>query len=286
MRCSLPALALLAACGSDPASIAVAPTTPVYDRALVQLDARALDGDGEALDVPVKAVKVSDPDVMQLGNNGELQCTRYGDVTVTLQAGGADGPTVQADTLVRCQLVKEVVVEPSTVSFTLREDDAGVLRPQTSDPLRITVVGLDGQPISDADVSVTSRDPGIARVEKGAVQARQAGATAISVAAGDKVTEVPVEALLVVEERTGLVVADGETHGIPLEAGRYRVTVGSDQPVEVSVQGASCESDGEGTAHRLTCELDKAGNLRVENPAIFGLGGGKATVKLLVLRLP
>lgn len=286
MRALLPLVLVVVACGSDPASIAVPPTTPIYDRAMITLDAQVLDGDGEALDLAVTPVKVSDPDTLLLGKNGELQCARYGDVTVTLQAGEEGGPTVTTDTLVRCQLVKEIAVEPAKVAFTLREDEAGALRPQTSEPLRITVVGLDGQPVPDADVSVTSSDPSIARVEGGAVQARQMGAATIKVAAGDKVTEVPVEAAQVVEERLGMVVEDGEKHGIPVEAGRYRVTVGSDQPVEVSVQGADCSGDGAQTAHAMTCELDKAGTVQLDNPAIFGLGGGKATVNLRVLRTP
>ena len=285
MRRLLPALCLLAACSSDPARIDAPPTLTVYDRAMQTIDARVLDAAGEPLDLPVRAVSVSDPAVLALGKNGALQCASYGDATVTLEAGEADGPKVRVDTLLRCQLVGEVRVEPAAVSFNLKPDDSGVVRPALSEPLRITVLGLDGKPIDGADVSVTSQDPTVARLEKGAVQARQRGATTIKVAAGDKVTEVPVEASLVVDDRLGLVVADGETHGIPLEAGSYRVTVGADQPVELSFQGADCESD-EATAHTLDCTLEKGGTIRVENPGIFGMGGGPATLNIRVLQRP
>jgi len=285
MRRLLPSICLLAACSSDPARIDAPPTVTVYDRAMQSIDTRVLDAEGEPLDLPVRAVAVSDPAVVALGKNGELQCASYGDATVTLEAGEADGPTVRAETLMRCQLVKEIMVEPAKVAFTLKPDAQGVVRPALSDPLRIVVVGIDGQPIDQADVSVTSEDPTIARLEKGAVQARQRGATTIKVAAGDKVTEVPVEASLVVDDRLGLVIADGETHGIPVEAGTYRVTVGSDQPVEVSFQGADCESD-EATAHTLDCTLEKGGTVRVENPAIFGMGGGPATLNIRLLQRP
>lgn len=277
---------LLAACSSDPASIRVAPTQVVTGSQFISLGAAALDESGKALDVPVMAVKVSDPALLKLGNNGELQCQGYGDVTVSLTAGPAAGPAT-GETLIRCQLVKEIRVQPEKLAFSLKPDTDGVIHPSSSDPLQITVIGADGQPVANADLAISSADPTIARIESGnIVQVRQRGATTIKLAAGDKLVEIPVSVSLVALERVGLEVPDGETHGIPLEAGHYSLTIGATQPVEVEVQGADCEGQGEATAHTLACELKAAGTLRIENPALLGFGGGPASVSVRVLQLP
>ena len=187
----------------------------------------------------------------------------------------------------RCQLVKEIRVKPEKLAFSLKPDAEGVIHPSSSYPLQITVIGADGQPVANADLAISSADPTIARVESGnIVQVRQRGATTIKLAAGDKLVEIPVSVSLVALERVGLEVPDGETHGIPLEAGHYSLTIGATQPVEVEVQGADCEGQGEATTHTLDCELKAAGTLRIENPALLGFGSGPASVSVRVLQLP
>lgn len=273
-------LPLAAACSSTPAEIDVQPSFTITHQRFLDLDATVRDAEGEALSVEARATAVSDPTVLKLGNNGELQCAGYGDVSVTLSA-----PPAEATTLVKCRLVARLDVSPDALAFALNPDPKGVVRPIESSPLKVTAYGPQDVVLSDVEVTMTTDNPSVARVEDGRVQVRQRGATVLRVAAGDEVVEVPIEVSVVAEERRGIVIADGDVHGLPLEAGRYRVTLGSDQPVEARVS-QDCRTAGADVEQTFDCTLTKGGALRIENPAFFGFGGGDATVHVRALRLP
>ena len=288
LRLSIPLL-LLAACADEaPASIDAAPKITVSDAALVRIDSRVLNAAGEALPkLSAVVTAVSDPALLKLGNNGELQCQGYGTASATITAGG-----LRHDVVVECMLIQEIRAEPGALEAVLVPDEAGVLQAVQLGPVSFTVIGLDGQPIQGAPVVLTASDPNVITLKDGGmVEALRLGKASIKAVVGDKIGTVEVSVAEELTTRKGLVVDDSKSVGLPLEPGSYRVTMGSDQGVKLSFEGARtgdearCAVD-ETNAAELLCTLAQAGTLEVANPGVLGMGGGAASVNLRVVRLP
>ena len=284
-------LLLLAAAGcadTAPASIQAPPQIVVSDAALINIDAKVLNAAGEPLpELQATVSAVSDPALLKLGNNGELQCQGYGTGSATLSAGA-----LRHDVVIACMLIQEIRPEPATIEAVLVRDEAGVVRPTSVGPFTFTAIGLDGKPLPGVPLNLTASDPNvIALKEGGLVEALAMGKASIKAVAGDKIGTIEVRIAEELSTRKGLVVEDSKSVGLPLEPGSYRVTMGSDQGVKVSVEGvrsgdeARCVAD-ESVSAELLCTLAQAGTLEINNPGVLGMGGGPASVNLRVVRLP
>lgn len=239
----------------------------------LELEARVLDADGDVLDEPaVVIVSSSDEAVVKVAKDGTSYCKNNGSSSLELKAGELTA-TVQ----VQCAIVKQITV-PKTLRVLLDDGNEQALR------LDYSVEGPEG--VHDLPVTITSSAPEVVQVgEGGALTALAFGKADITVAVSDKAETVTVEVGRQLDGEAGLKVKDGEGHGITLEAGRYETVVASDQPVTVHFAGTDCESD-EALEHELTCTLEKAGTLRIENPGLLGMGGGTASTYVKLIQLP
>jgi hypothetical protein len=274
---------LLAGCGaSAPASIQAPARVEVTDTTLQKLDAKVLDAGGEVMEgTAFQITGVSDEDILRMGKDGAFQCKSFGTATATLET-----PPAKLDIVVACMLISEVKPEPAELVLTLKPDASGALQPSVGGPVGFLVLGLDGKPVEGADVKVTVADPSIASLEPdGKLKALKRGRTSVKASVAHKVGTVAVIVGEQVLARQGQPVIDSETLGIPMEAGAYRVSLGSDQPVELSAQGGSCAEHEAGTALDVNCTLDKTGTIVISNPGTLGLGeDAKATFR--IIRLP
>ena len=288
LRLPLALSALIGCADSAPAKIEAPAKLTQADGKLLRIDAKVLNAAGEPLpELHATVSAVSDPALLKLGNNGELQCQRYGTGTATLSAG-----SVKHDVVIECMLIAEVKATPPTLAATLVPDAAGVVQPAGIGPFTFEVIGLDGQPILGAPLAVTPSDPNIIKVgEGGSVTALRRGKASIKAIIGDKIGTVEVEISEEVAARKAVPLDDSKSFGLPLEPGSYLVTAGSDQGVKVSFEGVKSGDEAgcvapEGTSAELRCTLAQAGTLQVENPGVLGMGGGAALVNLRVVRLP
>ncbi len=279
----------LAACAdTTPASIRTDAKLTISDNKLISPKAEALNAAGEPIEgATVTVTSVSDPKILKLGNNGELQCAAFGTATATLTSGSA-----RFDQVVECMLVKEIRAVPATLEALLVRDEAGLIQPAQVGPFQFEVVGLDDAVIPGVNLTITASDPNLLEPSPdGRITVKARGKSSIKAVLGDKIGTLDV---LVAEElatRKGVLVEDSKSFGLPLEPGSYRVTAGSDQGVKISFDGqrsgeeAGCTSP-EGTTHDLQCTFAQTGTLLVENPGVLGIGGGSASVNLRVIRLP
>lgn len=272
---------LLAACSSSPQSIRVEEPLLIFEPSPQTLDAAALDKSGEPLeDVAVTIEGVTDPDVVELGKDGRLRCASSGSTTLTLAAGA-----VRRDVEVNCALVKEIRVLPNSLERVLLPGEGGAPQAQAVDPIRVEVVDLNDTITTAVPVRSSSSDPKVVKVtEAHGLELLAPGAATVSFLAGDKAAKVEVVVGMEVLTKTDLVVASRDEHGFPLQPGRYRASLGADNPVSLSFSGTDCESE-RGTEVKLECTLDKTSTVVVENHP--GLSFGKdASVKLRVVKLP
>ena len=285
---SLIAAAAVGCADTTPARIEAAAKVTQADTQLLTVQATVLNAAGESLpEIKATVTAVSDPTLLKLGNNGELQCLRFGTGTATLTAGSA-----KHDMVVECMLIAEVRPSPPTLTATLVPDAAGVVQPAALGPFTFEVIGLDGQPIVGAPLVVTPSDPNIIAVAAdGGVTALRRGSASIKAIIGDKIGTVEIVVNEEVAVRKAVPVDDSKSFGIPLEPGSYHVNVGSDQGVVASIEGVKTGDDAgcaaaEATTAELRCTLAQAGTLQIENPGVLGMGGGTAAVNLRVVRLP
>ncbi len=265
----------LLACSSTPTSIDAPEALTWTSSARIDVGASVLDEGGEVMpDEVVVASSSSAPDVVQVGN-GALICQRNGASSVTLTSGALER-TVQ----IQCAIVS-AITGPDLLRVVFEEGETG----EKALRLQYAVEGPEG--VEDLPVSITSSAPTIlAAGDGGGLTALDFGAADVTIAVSDKTLVVPVEVARELPRHTGLVIGDGDGHGISLEAGRYLVKLHSDQPIEAKFQGTDCESDGEGTDLEFECTLAAASALRIENPGLLGMGGGKATVNARIVQLP
>ncbi len=282
-RLSLIGLALMAGCGTPaPASIQAPARIVVSDTTLQTVDAKALDASGAVLEgVQVAITTVSDPNIVRMGNNGELQCKSFGTATATLEAA-----PVKHDLVISCMLIREIRPEPATLNLVLTRDDAGKFGTTKGGPFGFTVIGLDGAPVTGADVAITAADPSLITIDAaGMVEGLRRGRTTIKAVVGDKIGTVEVVIGEQVAQRKGMVVEDSDKLGMPLDAGTYRITAGSSEPIELSANGGSCAEHETAGVLDVVCTLEKTGTIVVENPGTLGMGSD-AQINLRVVRLP
>lgn len=279
MRALALALLPLAACTPTPASIE-APAHTVTSPAPFQVPAVVKDAGGETIeDAALTAIAVGDDAVLDLGNGSMLRCLKYGVSTVTLAVG-----ELQQTATVSCALIKAVQVSLPATQVILVRDADGKPRPEALGTLATAVIGLDDQPIAGLSPQVANGDDSVLKLEAGAVTAVKPGVGRIKALHGTHEGE---HVVLVGEEvvrRAGIEVGSGEGVGLPLEAGRYTINVGADQPVSVEAQGAECAS-AEGTRHELRCTFAATGSLRLEAKSKL-LGGDDAKAMVRAVKWP
>lgn len=281
MTPSLLGLLLWGACAQSPARIEAQDQLIITDLGPQSIDARALNKAGEPMpDFPVMPSQVSDPDVLALGKDGRVQCKKSGEVELTLSAGG-----VNRSTHLSCVLVKEIRVSPRGLLGVLVPGADGALHAESAPTLKVEVIDSEGKVNPTIHVDIRAVDPAVVTVNSdNVVQFNARGRTDLRLMAGDKSLGMPVEVHEEVLRRTDLVIKPRDSFGSPLPPGSYRATVGSDQPVELSFAGTSCETD-KGSDLDLECKLGSTAVVEVTNAPGFSLGK-TANVKLRVVRLP
>lgn len=277
------ALLFALACASKPASIEAQESQLAFSLDRITLDARALDKDGQPVaDAQVLPTAVADPEVLQLGTEGALQCLKSGKSQVTLSVGA-----LQKQIELTCLLVKELRVRPLQIKAVLTKGPSGSLTPRTLKAPTADVIGIDDARIEWAPLDVRSSDEAVARLkEDGQIELLAPGAADIVLTVGDKSARIPLEVGEEVASRPDLAVKDGEETGIPVEAGRYRVTATSNEPILLSFRETDCATPEERVDQRLECTLSGTTTLAVKNPSALLRKGGDAKVKLRVVRLP
>lgn len=282
-RLTLALFAVLAACGgAAPQSIQAPPSLVLRDTSLSTIDAAALDAEGNVLDgVSVSVTATSDPSVLQVGNNGELQCRKWGLATVTLEAAPA-----RRDVAVSCRLVKELRVAPARLTTTLERDDTGKVIAKDLGGYMFQAIGLDDKAIKDAPIEVTASDEGVLeQTEDGQLRALRPGKATITGVLDVHTATLEVEVGELVTTRKAITVEDSDGIGIPVPAGRYRVAVGASEPVRVVAKGGACDDHEDGKELSPVCTFSSAGNVRIENPGTLGLGAD-ATVTMRIIAVP
>ena len=272
-------LGSLSACGGPaPTAIRAPELIEVDDTALTRIDALAIDEAGASIDeVVVYASAVSDPSVLRLGHNNEVQCKRWGRATVTLEA-----PPVKAEVVVSCRLVQELRVAPQRLMTVLELDAAGQPTPRELGAFQFQAIGYDGKGIKDAPIEITTSTEGVLeKVEGGRLRAVRPGRATIHGVIADQSASLEVEVGLSVTTRKDVTVRQGGHVDMPVQAGRYRVAVGADQAVRVGAKGGSCDAHEADQAVQTVCTLASAGAVRIENPTPAG-----ATVTVRVVQVP
>lgn len=275
------ALLALGACTRGPAAIEVEDQILITALAPTSPGARAVDKEGEPLpDVVVLASAVSNPEVLEMGRDGRVRCLKSGDVDLTLSAGG-----ISRVVKVSCVLVKELRVNPRGLLGVLVPGPDGALHAESAPTLTVEVIDSEGKVNTAIPVDIRAVDPSIVTVDKDrVVQFLARGRTELRLLAGGQSLGMPVEVHQEVLRKVDLSIKPREGFGAPLEPGFYRVTAGSDQPIEVSFAGTECDTD-KGTEIDLECKRDTTGMVQVENSPGFSFGK-VANVKLRVVRLP
>jgi len=274
---------LLWGCGSvTPASIDAPDQYEIRDSSLTRIGARARDEAGQLLEgVEVYVGAVSDPTILQVGHNSELQCQKWGVATVTLEA-----PPARKDVLVACRLVKELRAAPQKLRMVVEADAGGTPIARPLGAFQFQAIGFDGKAIKDAPIEIAVSGGGvIEKQDDGTLMAVQPGRATITGLLVDQTAAVDVEVGLLVATRKGVRVEDGRHLGIPVVPGRYRVALGSDVEVQVRGKGGQCEEAPAGTALEVVCTFEQAGTVRVENPGALGIGKD-AQVTLRLLQVP
>jgi hypothetical protein len=274
MRPLVPALLALTACTATPASLD-APAHTVTTPAPFQMPATVLDADGEPIeDAAVNVVSVGDTDVVAHGEGGVLRCLKYGVSTVTLGSG-----SVQGTATVSCALIKSVQVSLPTTQVVLTRSPDGAPIPESLGTLTAAVIGLDDAPIPDLRPQLAIDDGAVLKRDGDTVSAAKPGLGRIRAIHGTHEAE---HVVLVGDEavrRAGIAVPAGDGVGLPLEAGRYTIWIGSDHPISVEARGAECESP-EGVKHAVRCTFAATGSLRLEaSSRLLGGKDAKATVR-------
>lgn len=273
----------LVGCGSPtPAAIQAPDRYEITDTSLTRIGATAHDAEGGLLEgVSVYASAVSDPTVLKVGHNSELQCQKWGLATVTLEA-----PPARKDVVVACRLVRELRVAPQRLVTVIERDSAGQPVPKDLGAFQFQAIGFDGKAIPDAPIEISVSEGGVIEtVEGGTLRATQPGRATIHGLIADHTAKLEVEVGLLLTTRKGAVIEDGSHLGIAVEPGRYKVALGSTVPVEVVASGGTCDEHEEGTTLNPVCTFDKAGTIRIENPGVLGLGDD-AEVTLRLVQTP
>jgi len=272
-----------AGCGtSAPATIQAPERYEIDDTSLTRIGAKALDEAGQPIEgVEVYVSGVSDPAVLRVGHNSELQCQKWGLATVTLEA-----PPARKDVVVACRLVKELRVAPQKLVTVLEPDPTGQPVAKDLGAFQFQAIGFDGKAIKDAPIEVSVSEGGVITTGEGStLRAVRPGRATIHGLIADHTASLEVEVGLLVTTRKAALVEDGEHLGIPVEAGRYKVALGSDVDVRVEAAGGTCDDHEDGKALEPMCTFEKAGTVRVENPGTLGLGDD-AHVTLRLVRIP
>jgi len=281
---TLSLIAVSACGGAAPVTIRAPDRLDVDDTALQRIEAVALDEAGEPInDLAVYVSAVSDPSVLQVGHNSELQCKAWGLATITLEA-----PPARKDVVVACRLVEELRVAPQRLMTVLTPDSTGQPTPRDLGTFQFQAIGYDGKAIKDAPIEVTATAEGVLeRTPEGTLRALKPGRATIHGVIADHTASLEVEVGLLMTTRKGADVEDAGHLGIPVEPGRYRIALGSDQPVRVRAAGGECEDHEPALALDPICTFQSAGTVRIENPGSMGLGlGDAAKVTLRVVKVP
>ncbi len=282
--CLVASVALFwAGCGGNaPASIEAPERYEIEDTSLTRIGAKALDEAGQPIEgVEVYVSGVSDPAVLKVGHNSELQCQKWGLATVTLEA-----PPARKDVVVACRLVRELRVAPQKLVTVLEIDESGQPTPVDLGAFAFQAIGFDGKAIKDAPIEVSVSEGGVVVTkEDGTLRATRPGRATIHGLVASHTAKLEVEVGVLVTTRKAALVEDGEHLGIPVEPGRYKVALGSDVDVRVRAAGGTCDEHADGKALEPYCTFEKAGTVRVENPGTLGLGDD-AHVTLRVVKIP
>jgi hypothetical protein len=268
-------------CGTaSPVSIQAPDRYEIDDTSLTRIGAKALDESGKPIeDVDVYVSGVSDPTVLKVGHNSELQCQGWGLATVTLEA-----PPARKDVVVACRLVQELRVAPQKLVTVLEPDATGSPVPRDLGGFQFQAIGMDGKAIKDAPIELAVSAGGVITTsDDGMIRAVQPGRATIHGLIASHTATMEVEVGLLVTTRKAALIEDGSHLGIPVQPGRYKVALGSDVNVRVTARGGACAEHSDGKALEPMCAFKSAGTVRIENPGVMGLGDDAHVTLRLVL---
>jgi hypothetical protein len=170
----------LAAC-ARPDHIEIDPRAPRLSHRgeSLRLHARMMDRGGKVFSQERAAWKSRDPMVAPVDENGTITAMGSGHTVLT-----AVWNELSADVPVEVDLVEALRIEPARLEL-----------PASAEPVKLTVMalGLDGHPLRDRQVHLTSANPAIARVDpEGRVWPMAPGDVVVRAKIDDKESEIPV----------------------------------------------------------------------------------------------
>jgi hypothetical protein len=179
LRLSLALLALTACARPD--HIEIDPRAPRLSRKgeSLHLHARMMDRAGKVFSQERASWKSRDAFVAAVDESGTVTALGSGHTVVT-----AVWNELSAEVPLEVDLVEALRIEPAALEL-----------PASAEPVKLSVValGLDGHPLRDREVHLTSADPAIARVDpEGRVWPVSPGDVVVRAKIDDKESEIPV----------------------------------------------------------------------------------------------
>lgn len=179
--CATTTFLVLHACSAKPADIRWdEPPVPITSTAPVQLKARVVSADGEAIPETTVNYALSPRDIADITPDGVLVCGKAGAVTVTFSAG----ELVRSVDLL-CALVAKIEV-PAKVELVVGDE---------AQPILAKALDADGKVIPNVPIRIESQDPSLIGVHSGGLVGNTSGSTKLTVSAGTMSVEVPVRVI-------------------------------------------------------------------------------------------
>ncbi|WP_404367191.1 hypothetical protein ACIHQR_00735 [Corallococcus coralloides] len=251
------------ACDRSPARIEFQPPGYVLSSSEVALTPRVFTQGGDVLEDARPVISVAPADLAVVTAASGLRCLHSGDGTLSVTAG----PVSRSEPL-RCRLV-ETLRAPSALRLII---------PNAPVVAEVSARDASGAVLHDVPVRLTSSNPGIFRVEAGALTPVSVGTANLVASAGDRTTTTPVTVVRKLKSQP-LLLNDGNRMSFSLNQGHYEIEAqvrssgGSRHGITLSwVGGVNCQDLGEAQQLRSQCTIENTGSVILENPTTFGLG--------------
>jgi len=209
---------------------------------------------------------VSPPELATVSRRGVLTCQKSGDGKLTVTVASV----TQAGS-VRCRLVERL----DTTGATTVELAQGPFVP------KIRVLGKGDEELSDVELSLTSRTPGVIVPRGQELQPKDVGTATIVARAGQVVQEFTIDVVRRLTPEALPIDGNRKIH-YSLGPGKYRLAVNLPNPRPLSVEwrGAPyCNYSATEREHASTCVLRTKGGAVFDNPAYLLHGSTDVSVE-------
>jgi hypothetical protein len=287
-RLAAGALVLLSldACAPKPAGLSVgsSDTVIVNARGPVALAVHAFDQAGREIRARGLYYETSaGVDHVHISTDGVVTCDGRGDATLVVSSG-----SVSTRGVVRCQPIRGL----------RRAQRMELLTGGSPEPVAVTAVGLDGEPVTAIARRMVVRDSTVVRLVDGSVVPRAPGETFVDIEAGDCAVSVPVEVLervamsdhlqpyqefAIPSFRLGV----GESRSWRIPAGRLELWLeplgNARDSLALVGLGLNCARFPGDDGHHYSCVSSLGGSIIVRHPGRSG--AAQSLGQLLVRRL-